>query len=104
MQEVGVAAAEVQTARDQYERDPQLAARRFFETIDHALRGPVVANGVPLGLTGTPGRTTSAGAALGEDNDAVFGALLGIGTEELARLRAIGAIEDSDEPVPELPR
>lgn len=104
LQAAGVAAGVVQTTEDQWQRDPQLAARGFFEMIDHALRGTVIANGIPFGLTGTPGRTRSAGAAVGEDNDAVFGGLLGLAADEIARLRDLGAIEDSDEPVPELPR
>ena len=56
---------------------PQLAARQFFEHIEHARKGTVIANGIPLGLTGTPGRTSGAGTAVGADNDYVFGELLG---------------------------
>lgn len=103
LQGAGVAAGVAQTTEDQYLRDPQLAARGFFEEVDHKLRGTVVANGIPLGLTGTPGRTPHAGSAVGEDNDAVFGTLLGLDADRLRALRAVGAIQDSDEPDPELP-
>lgn len=103
LQAEGVAAGVVQTTEDQYRRDPQLAARGFFEEIEHKLRGTVVANGIPFGLTGTPGRTPHAGSAVGEDNDYVFGDVLGLSSADRARLRARGAIQDSDEPEPELP-
>jgi len=75
MQSAGIAAGVVQNVEDQVERDPQLAARRFFEEIEHLALGTVVATGIPLGLTGTPGRSGRSGAAIGEDNDRVFGEL-----------------------------
>lgn len=104
LQAAGVPAGVVQTTEDQYRRDPQLAARGFFEEIEHKLKGTIVANGIPFGLTSTPGKTPHAGSAVGEDNDFVFGEILGLSAPELERLRASGAIEDSDEPDPELPR
>lgn len=103
LQAASVAAGVVQTTEDQLRRDPQLASRGFFEEIEHELKGTVLANGIPLGLTATPGRTSHAGSALGQDNDYVFGELLGFAPTELARLRELGALEDSDEPVPDLP-
>jgi crotonobetainyl-CoA:carnitine CoA-transferase CaiB-like acyl-CoA transferase len=93
LQAAGVAAGVVQTTEDRFRRDPQLAARGFFERIAHHAKGEVVADGIPLGLTGTPGRTTAAGAAVGHDNEAVFGGLLGLAREEIDRLIAVGAIE-----------
>ena len=103
LQAAGVAAGVAQTTEDQYRRDDQLRARGFFEEIPHRLRGTVVANGIPLGLTATPGRTRHAGSAVGEDNDYVFGEIVGLAATELAALRAGGALEDSDEPEPTLP-
>jgi crotonobetainyl-CoA:carnitine CoA-transferase CaiB-like acyl-CoA transferase len=96
LQAVGIAAGVVQTAEDQYHRDPQLAARAFFEQIDHLKKGTVVATGIPLGLTGTPGRTGRAGAAIGQDNDYVFGEILGLSEEERRRLMEAGAIERAE--------
>jgi crotonobetainyl-CoA:carnitine CoA-transferase CaiB-like acyl-CoA transferase len=93
LQAAGVAAAAVQTTEDQIERDPHLAARGFFERIPHAKKGEVIADGIPLGLTGTPGRTAHAGEAIGCDNDYVFGELLGIDVDERCRLERIEAIE-----------
>jgi len=93
LQAVGIAAAVVQDVADQYERDPQLAARGFFETIEHLKKGTVIATGIPLGLTGTPGRTGRAGASIGEDNDAVFRELVGLTPDEYRRYVDAGAIE-----------
>jgi len=93
LQAAGVAAAVVQNVEDQWLRDRQLAARGFFEEIDHAKKGKAVATGIPLGLTGTPGRTRGAGAALGQDNDYVFGELLGMTAEAIRECVAAGAIE-----------
>jgi crotonobetainyl-CoA:carnitine CoA-transferase CaiB-like acyl-CoA transferase len=97
MQEVGVAAGVVQTTEDQMRRDPQLAARRFFEEVPHLKKGTVTAAGIPLGLTGTPGRSGRAGAAVGEDNQYVFGELLGMTREEIRLAMDVGAIESDDE-------
>lgn len=93
LQSAGVAAGVVQTTEDQYRRDPQLAARAFFEEVDHAVKGKVVATGIPVGLTATPGRTRGAGAAIGADNEAVFGGLLGLSAAEIRALIEDGAIE-----------
>jgi crotonobetainyl-CoA:carnitine CoA-transferase CaiB-like acyl-CoA transferase len=93
LQAIGIAAAVVQDVVDQYERDPQLAERGFFEEIEHLKKGTVVATGIPLGLTGTPGRTGRAGAAIGEDNDAVFRDLVGLTPDEVQSYVDAGAIE-----------
>ncbi len=93
LQAAGVAAGVVASIEDIYEHDPHLRARGFFEDIPHLVKGSVVASGVPLGLSETPGRTWRAGAGFGCDNDYVFGELLGLDAETLARHRASGAIE-----------
>jgi len=96
MQGAGIAAGVVQNTEDQLHRDPQLKARQFFEEIDHLKKGKVVATGIPLGLSGTPGRTTHAGSAVGQDNAYVFGEILGLSPEEIERYIAVGAIEPAD--------
>lgn len=96
LQAAGVAAGVVQTVEDQFRHDRQLAARRFFEDIPHAKRGTVVATGIPLGLTGTPGRTTDSGASIGRDNAYVFGEILGMSEGEIRELTALGAIESCE--------
>jgi benzylsuccinate CoA-transferase BbsF subunit len=96
LQAAGIAAGVVQNTEDQMHRDRQLGARGFFEEIEHLKKEKVVAVGIPLGLTGTPGRSGRAGAALGQDNDTVFRELLGMTTEEIERCIEVGAIEATD--------
>jgi benzylsuccinate CoA-transferase BbsF subunit len=95
LQAAGVPAGVVQTVEDQFCRDRQLAARGFFEEIPHARKGGVVATGIPLGLTATPGRTPHTGRAIGADSQAVFEEI-GLAREEIARLTDLGAIESPD--------
>lgn len=93
LQEVGIAAGVVQNVEDQWQRDVHLSARKFFEEIYHHKKGKVFAPGIPLGLTGTPGRTLDAGRAIGSDNHAVFCGLLGLTEDEFQAQVAMGAIE-----------
>jgi len=93
LQQAGIAAGVVQNVEDQMLHDRQLAARGFFEEIDHVKKGKVVATGIALGLTGTPGRTTGTRAAIGQDNAYVFGELLGLSSEELQDYLNAGVIE-----------
>ncbi len=97
LQAEGIAAGVVQNTEDQLHRDPQLAARRYFERIPHNVKGEVTACGIPLGLTGTPGSTPHAGEARGQENEYVFRELLGLGKAEYDRLVGRGAIETFDD-------
>ncbi len=92
-QGAGIAAGVVQSAEDMYRRDPQLAARKFFETIPHFKRGEVSASGIPLGLTATPGRTPYSGSSIGHDNEAVLREVAGLTDAEWAAGLRSGAIE-----------
>jgi benzylsuccinate CoA-transferase BbsF subunit len=96
-QAAGIAAGVVQTVEDQVRRDPQLESRAYVERIRHLVKGDVIANGIPLGLTGTPGHTWRAGEARGQDNEYVFRDLLGLGALEFERLVEAGAIEHPSE-------
>jgi benzylsuccinate CoA-transferase BbsF subunit len=89
----GIAAGVVQDVEDKLERDVHLAERGFFERIVHLRRGSVLAPGIPLGLTATPGRTRDTGRARGHDNSEVFRGLLGLSGPEFDRAVAAGAIE-----------
>lgn len=97
LQARGVACGVVQNTEDQLQRDPQLAAHGFFEEIAHSVKGTVIANGIALGLTGTPGKTAHAGNARGQENVEVFQDLLGLTPAEYDHLVAIGAIETFDD-------
>lgn len=93
-QHAGLAAGVVQNAEDLLRHDPQLAHRGFFEEIPHFKKGTVVASGIPLGLTRTPGHTPHAGSAVGHDNQYVFREILGLSESEVERFVATGAIEE----------
>jgi crotonobetainyl-CoA:carnitine CoA-transferase CaiB-like acyl-CoA transferase len=93
LQNVGIPAGVVQTVADQLTNDLQLDTRGFVERIPHALLGTVTASGVPLGLTDTPGRTQSTGAAVGADNEYVFKKTLGLTQDDYAVLLAEGVIQ-----------
>lgn len=96
LQDAGIPAGVVQHVGDLARQDRQLAARRFFEEVEHLQKGTVVTTGLPLGLTGTPARTGRSGAAVGEDNDHVFGTLLGMTADEIRACIEDGAIERPD--------
>ncbi len=93
LQRAGIAAGAVQHVEDLMQRDPHLAARHLFEELPHLAKGTVMATGVPLGLTGTPGCSGRTGARVGEDNAYVFGQLLGMSTAEIDAAVSAGAIE-----------
>lgn len=96
LQHAGIACGVVQTVDDLLNQDLHLAARGYFEEIPHRVKGSVLASGIPTGLKRTPGRTPDAGADFGEHNDYVFGEVLGLSREEIARLEESGAIETGE--------
>jgi crotonobetainyl-CoA:carnitine CoA-transferase CaiB-like acyl-CoA transferase len=71
---------------------PQLRARDMFVEVAHATLGPVVLTGIPVKLDGTPGTIRRGPPGAGQDNAHVYGNLLGIDADALARLSASGAI------------
>jgi len=91
LQEHGVAAGVVQGGR-QLLRDPQLAHRRHFATLDHAALGPLPYERSGFRLSASPGGFDDSGPLLGEDGDLVLGEILGLSEEEIARLVAAGIV------------
>jgi crotonobetainyl-CoA:carnitine CoA-transferase CaiB-like acyl-CoA transferase len=94
-QQAGLAAGVVQNAEDLFRHDNQLAERQFFEEIPHFKKGAVVASGIPMGLTGSPGHTPHAGSAVGRDNQYVFREILDLSEPEIEHFVAAGAIEEA---------
>ena len=86
-----VAAAPVYDAQQLVE-DEHLRARGTFVTVDDPDLGPTTVQAPVAVLTDTPGRVEHLGRALGADNDAVFGGLLGVDPDRIAALRAAGII------------
>ena len=72
--------------------DEHLRARGTFVRVDDPDLGSVTVQGPVAQLSETPGRLEHLGRALGADNDAVWGELLGVAPDRLAALRAAGTI------------
>ncbi len=77
---------------DQLLDHPQLRAREMIVRMAHERLGGVAVPGVTVKLSDTPGAVERLGPALGEHNAEIYGELLGLGTDELARLRAAEVI------------
>jgi len=72
--------------------DEHLQARGTYVSVDDPDFGSVTVQAPVAQLTDTPGRVDHLGRALGADNDAVFGELLGVDAERLAALRERGVV------------
>jgi benzylsuccinate CoA-transferase BbsF subunit len=90
LQKQGVAAGAVKDARD-LAQDPQLKERGFFIELDHPEMGKTISDANPIRLSETPPRYRSA-PLLGQDNDHVYGELLGLSKGEMNRLKELGVI------------
>jgi crotonobetainyl-CoA:carnitine CoA-transferase CaiB-like acyl-CoA transferase len=86
-----VAAAPVYDAQ-QLLADEHLRSRGAFVEVDDADLGTMTVQAPVARLSETPGGVDYLGRSLGEDNDAVYGGLLGLDEERVAALRAAGAI------------
>jgi benzylsuccinate CoA-transferase BbsF subunit len=85
LQEVGIAAVSVMNIEDEY-LDAHFRERQTFVEFDHPLIGVEVIYGIPWKLSKTPGTIYRHAPSFGEDNEYVFGELLGLSREEIARL------------------
>ena len=91
LQQHGIAATAVQTAADRCERDPQLKERDYFVKLPHSEIGtwlvesfPARFDKIPVDVGGLPGRGAP---MMGEDNDYIYGEILGLEPEEIATLK-----------------
>jgi crotonobetainyl-CoA:carnitine CoA-transferase CaiB-like acyl-CoA transferase len=73
-------------------RSPQIAAREMFVDVEHPLLGTLKLPGIPIKLGGSPGTIRKPPPVVGEDNDYVYGKVLGLSAEDVDRLRTEGAI------------
>ena len=86
-----VAAAPVYDA-EQLLADEHLRSRGTFPRIADADLGPISVQAPVAQLSETPGRIDHLGQALGAENDAVYGGILGIEPDRITALRAAGTI------------
>ena len=88
LQFAGVAASPSMSSRDLVE-DAHLRARGAWQEVRHPVLGPSKVQGPPWRFSHTPARVHSPGPLMGQQNQRVFGELLGISSGELQ-----GWIED----------
>ena len=90
----GIPAAPV-TSAAHLSRNPQLQARRFFETVGHPVVGTHQHPGLPLHLaTGSAPTYARPAPTLGEHNREILSDLLGLSAAQIDRLQADGIIGD----------
>jgi benzylsuccinate CoA-transferase BbsF subunit len=81
---------------------PHLKARKYIVEVDHPLLGRIRDLGAPFKLPASPGGPRRPAPLLGQHNAEVYGELLGMTVDDIARLekdRVIGAVS----PLPEKP-
>lgn len=86
LQRAGVPAGVVQNAEDFY-HDHHLRNRGSVVEMDQPKIGPLAYPGLVMKLSNTPNRINQPAPHLGQDNDYVFGKLLGLSRKEIERLR-----------------
>ncbi|GAB2601177.1 succinyl-CoA--D-citramalate CoA-transferase [Paractinoplanes abujensis] len=86
LHENGVPAGRIFRAKDMF-ADPHFAAREAIVNVPHPDFGELPMQNATPKLSVTPGSVRTAGPALGEHNDEVYGGLLGLDETERARLR-----------------
>jgi len=69
--------------------DPQVAARRMVEAVEHAVLGPMKVLGTPIKLSDTPASIRTAPPTLGQHTDTVLGEL-GLSAAQIGKLRQRG--------------
>ena len=72
--------------------DPQLVARDMIEQLSHSKVGALKLLGVPIKLSGTPGRVASPPPRLGEHTDAILREDLGLSQADIENLRSNAVI------------
>lgn len=85
------AVAPIYDIRDVLE-DPQYTALDSITTVPDEELGPIRMQNVMFRLSATPGRIRFAGRKVGADTEAVLSECLGIGPQQVAELRAKGAL------------
>ncbi len=85
LQKAGVAAMP-SFSNEEIFSDPHFKARELAVEVEHPSMGKQVVLGPPWRLSETPARVTKSAPTMGENNEYVFGELLGMSGKEIARL------------------
>ena len=98
MQEAGVPAGVVQTGEDLL-NDPQLKQRQHFRVLEHPEIGPHSYHAPAYRLSETPCDIRRAAPCLGQDNQYVYGEILGFSDDEIADMLVEGVITTESGPL-----
>jgi benzylsuccinate CoA-transferase BbsF subunit len=93
LQEAGVAAAVVADNKFLAEEDPHLKARNYFVYKEHPEVGTMQHCGMPWKLSRTETAVRSAAPCIGQHTEEVLTQVLGYSADDVAKLRAQGALE-----------
>ena len=85
LQKAGVAAIP-SFSNEEIFSDPHFKARELAVEVEHPSMGKQVVLGPPWRLSETPARVTKSAPTIGENNEHVFGEILGMSGKEIARL------------------
>ncbi|MEX4008506.1 CaiB/BaiF CoA transferase family protein [Neoaquamicrobium sediminum] len=91
LQAAGIAAGVVQNAADLVDHDPHLAARGFWQRLDHPVMGKTLYHGVPARIEGIDSGYRSSAPLLGQHNDELP-RLSGLSRERIAALKNEGGL------------
>ncbi len=94
---LGIPASEVTDPRRLGGDHAQLAARGFFERLEHPVVGPMPLPSLPFRFAGVDAWLRTPAPRIGQDNERVLGGLLGLSRSELDALEEEGVIGDRPE-------
>ena len=92
LQGVGVPSTAVQTPEQRVDHDANTAAWGLWPTVPQTEMGNIRVDGLPVHLSETDWELRRGAACLGEDNEQVYGELLGLSSSEIHELEAGGVI------------
>jgi crotonobetainyl-CoA:carnitine CoA-transferase CaiB-like acyl-CoA transferase len=89
---LGIVASEVADPGRLLENNPQLRARRYFETTAHPVVGAMPLASLPFRYASIDRWLRTPAPTIGQDNERVLGGILGLSSEQLSELEAEGVI------------
>jgi crotonobetainyl-CoA:carnitine CoA-transferase CaiB-like acyl-CoA transferase len=92
MVDANVPGVAVQLPGERIEDDPGTTEWGLWPWVEHRAMGRVRVDGLPVHLSETDWRITRAAPLLGQDNDLVYGEILGLTDAEIGALRSEGVI------------